>query len=263
MDLGLMNKVALVAGASSGLGYAVARALAREGTRVVIASRSEERIQKAAESLAAETGGQILGVAVDVRDPDAGTRMVEAAKGAFGSPGILVTNAGGPPPGPFSRFDVQHFEDALDLNFLPAVRLTRAVLPEMKQNGWGRIIHIGSSTIAEPSVGLFLSSSVRPAVAGFSKALAKEVAALGITVNVVCPGVISTDRLSELAEYMAEESETTVEEAFAAMAEKVPAGRIGTPEEFGAAVAFLCAESSAYITGISLRVDGGKVSSLL
>ena len=188
---------------------------------------------------------------------------MEAARKAFGPPEILITNAGGPPPGPFARFGPNDFEEALRLSFLSAVGLTRAVLPDMKAQGWGRIVHITSTTVQEPSVGLFLSSSVRPAVAGFSKALAREVGGKGITVNVVSPGVIATDRLGELADYLAEESGRTREEELEHMGAAVPVGRLGRPEELGAAVAFLCSDQAAYINGIALRVDGGKVVSIL
>jgi len=263
MDLGIKDRVALVAGASMGIGYAVARALAKEGARVVVASRSEERINKAAEELSQETGSPVKGAVLDVRDPDAGLRFVAAAKKHFGPPEILVTNAGGPPPGPFSRFEVSHFEEALQLNFLSAVRLTKAALSDMKAGGWGRIVHITSSTVHEPSVGLFLSSAIRPAVAGFSKALATEVAAQGITVNMVSPGLIATARLSELAEFRAEETGRTMEEELAGLGDAVPVGRLGKPEELGAAVAYLCSEQAAYITGTAVRVDGGRVSALL
>jgi 3-oxoacyl-[acyl-carrier protein] reductase len=263
VDLGLQNKVALVAGSSMGIGYAIARKLSEEGARVVMASRDRDRIREAAERISEETGVPTCGVALDVRDPDAGERFVAAAEEAFDSPSILVTNAGGPPPGPFARFQVQDFEDAMRLNFLSAVRLTHAVLPRMKRAGWGRIIHITSSTIHEPSVVLFLSSSVRPAVAGFSKALAREVAKEGITVNVVSPGIVATDRLRELAHHLASESGHSVEEELQGMGDAVPAGRIGDPGELAAAVAFLASEPAAYINGITLRVDGGKVASLL
>jgi 3-oxoacyl-[acyl-carrier protein] reductase len=264
MDLGIKDTVAMVAGASSGIGYAIAGALAAEGARVVICSRSEERVTAAAQRLAEATKGSVVGVALDVRDPDAGARFVRAAQDAYAeSPRILVTNAGGPPPGPFHRFEMTHFEEAVELNFLSAVRLSRAALPEMRAARWGRIVHITSSTVHEPSVGLFLSSSVRPAVAGFSKALAREVAADGITVNMVSPGIIATDRLSELAAYLGETSGRSVDEELGAMGSAVPTGRIGEPRELAEAVAFLCSARAAYITGIALRVDGGKVSSLL
>jgi len=263
MDLGLRTKVALVAGASQGLGYAVAERLAAEGARVVVASRNEERIRDAAERIAARTGGEAAAVVLDVRDPDAGERFVEAARDAFGDPAILVTNAGGPPPGPFERFTAEDFEEAVRLNFLSAVRLTRAALPAMRKARWGRVIHIASSTVHEPSVALFLSSSVRPAVAGFSKALAREVAGEGITVNLVSPGILATDRLRELASHLATRSGRSVDEELTAMGDAVPVGRIGDPGELAAAVAFLASVPAAYITGVALRVDGGKVSSLL
>ncbi len=263
MDLGLKSKVAMVAGASMGIGYAIAEALAAEGARVVLASRNEERIQGAARRIRETTGGEAWGLVLDVRDPDAGTRFVQAARDAFGPPLILVTNAGGPPPGSFARFDIQDFEEAVRLNFLSAVRLTKAALPDMQAARWGRIVHITSSTVPEPAVGLFLSSAVRPAVAGFSKALATEVARDGITVNMVCPGLIATDRLQELAKHRAQESGLTAEEEFETLGRAVPLGRIGAPKELAAVVAFLCSEPAAYVTGTALRVDGGKVASLL
>jgi 3-oxoacyl-[acyl-carrier protein] reductase len=263
MDLGIKGKVALVAGSSMGLGYAVAEALAAEGARVVMASRDEERITEAATRVRQHTGAETHAIALDVRDPDAGTRFAEAARAAFGPPAILVTNAGGPPPGPFERFEAQAFEEAVQLNFMSAVRLTKAALPAMKESGWGRIVHITSSTVPEPSVGLFLSSSVRPAVGGFSKALAAEVAPHGITVNIVCPGIIATARIDDLARHLASESGRTPEEEKEAMGTVVPAGRMGRPEELGAVVAFLCSEPASYVTGTAVRVDGGKVSFIL
>lgn len=263
MELGLKDKVALVAGASAGLGYAAAHALAREGARVVLASRDETRVTAAARKIQEETGSPAHGIALDVRERDAGERFVEAARDRFGAPTILITNAGGPPPGPFAGLTLRDFEEALELTFLSAVRLSHAALPAMKAASWGRIVHITSSTIFEPAVGLFLSSAIRPAVAGFSKTLAREVARHGITVNVVSPGVIATDRLQELAEYRAGESGKTVAQEFEAMAAMAPVGRLGRPEELGWAVAFLCSARADYITGVALRVDGGKVASLL
>ncbi len=263
MDLGIAGRTALVAGASSGLGRGVAMALAAEGARVVMASRNEERIRAAAAEVAAATGGETHPVVLDVRDPDAGLRFVSAAREAFGPAAILVTNAGGPPPGPFERFDLGDVEEALNLNYLSAVRLTHASLPDMKAAGWGRIVHITSSVVYEPTPALFLSSTVRPAVAGFSKALALEVARDGITVNTVCPGIIATDRIDELAAHRARENGTTPEEEKGAMAGLIPVGRMGSPADLGAAVAFLCSAPAGYLTGLALRVDGGKVAAIL
>jgi 3-oxoacyl-[acyl-carrier protein] reductase len=263
MELGLGGRVALVAGASAGLGYAVARELAREGARVVIASRDRARIEAAAAALRRETSGEVHPVVVDVLDPRAGQTFVAAARSAFGAPGILVTNAGGPPPGPFAELTPEAFQAAVELNFLSAVRLTHAVLPHLVAAGWGRLVHIASGTVFEPSVALFLSSSVRPAVVGFSKALSREVAAKGVTSNVVCPGLIATERLAELAEDFSRRSGRTPQEEMAGLARSSPAGRIGRPEELGKAVAFLCSEAAAYINGVALRVDGGRAAYIL
>ena len=263
MDLGLKGKVALVAGASAGLGYAAAEALAVEGVKVVLASRDRDRIEGAARRVTARTGTPAHGIVLDVTERNAGDAFLAAARERFGEPSILLTNAGGPKPGPFADLDLSDFEDSVRLNFLSAVILTRAVLPAMKSAQWGRIVHVTSTTIHEPSVGLFLSSSVRPAVAGFSKAISREVAPFGITVNVIAPGLIATDRLQELAEFRVKQSKRTVEGEFAAMAEQVPLGRLGKPEEFGALVAFLCSERAAYITGESIRLDGGRTGFLL
>jgi 3-oxoacyl-[acyl-carrier protein] reductase len=263
MDLGIKGKVALVAGASSGLGYAAAEALAAEGAKVVLASRDTARITEAAQRVTKVTGSPAHGVTLDVTDPAAGELFLAAARAKFGEPSILITNAGGPKPGPFFGLEMQDFDETVRLNFLSAVGLTRAVLPGMKKAGWGRIVHVTSTTIHEPSVGLFLSSSVRPAVAGFSKALSREVAPHGITVNVIAPGLVATDRLQELAEYRIKESGRTVEAELAAMGEQIPVGRLGRPDEFGSLVAFLCSDRAAYITGVALRLDGGRTGFLL
>lgn len=263
MDLGIRGRTALVAGASSGLGYAIAQALLQEGVRVVIASRSRERVEAAAAALHEATGGDVRGAAIDVTDPGCGEQFVNAVPGDWDPPTILVTNAGGPRPGPFADLDLADFESAVQLSFLSAVRLTRAALPAMRKAGWGRVIHITSATVHQPSVGLFLSSSVRPAVAGFSKALATEVAPEGITVNLVAPGLIATERLRELAKHRASKSGRTPEQEFEGMAREVPQGRIGEPRELAATVAFLCSEPAGYINGVALRVDGGRAGNLL
>ena len=263
MDFGIRGRVAVVAGASAGLGYAAAEALAAEGVHVVLASRDPDRIAQAARRVTQVTGEAAHGVVVDVRDPDAGERMVAAARERFGDPTIVVTNAGGPAPGPFAKQALADFEEALRLNFLSAVTLTRAALPAMQTAKWGRLVHVASTTIQEPSVGLFLSSSVRPAVAGFSKALSREVAPFGITSNVIAPGLIATDRLRELGEYRSKESGKSVDDEMVAMGEQVPLGRLGRPDEFGSLVAFLCSDRAAYVTGEAIRLDGGRTGFLL
>jgi 3-oxoacyl-[acyl-carrier protein] reductase len=263
MDLGIRDKVALVTGASEGIGYGIARSLSREGARVVMAARREDTVRAAAEALTAETGNPVHPLSLDITAPDAGTRLVAAAREAFGEPAILVTNGGGPSGGAFASLSAEDFEAAVDLGFLASVRLTRAALPPMLQAGWGRIVHVSSATVYEPNPDLFLSSSVRPAVVGFSKTLAREVAPQGVTVNLVCPGYVETGALRRLAERRGKDHPEGAEGAWRAMEEAVPQGRIGTPEEQGDAVAFLCSERAAYITGVALRVDGGKVDFLL
>lgn len=263
MDLGIKDRVALVAGASSGIGYGIAEALAAEGVRVVLCSRSADRITAAATQIEAATGTPTRGVAIDVLDPDCGTRFVAAATEAFGVPTIVVTNAGGSPPGPAAKYDVPDIERALQLNYLSAVRITRAALPGMQAARWGRIVHVTSTTVLEPKVSLFLSSASRPALVGYAKALAAEVAEQGITSNVLAPGLIGTERLSELIDYNAGQNQRSSEAERSALAQSVPARRLGTARELGDAAAFLCSERASYVTGVTLRVDGGRVSFIL
>jgi len=263
MDLGITDRVALVAGASEGIGFGAALCLAREGARVVVASRDRARIETAAQSIRSETGGEAVGVVVDVTEPDCGERLVAAGRAAFGDPSILVTNAGGPAGGFYDSLQPLDFEAAVNLSFMSVVRLTHAALPAMRAAKWGRIVHISSATVIEPNPDLFLSSTVRPAVAGFSKSLAREMAPEGVTSNLVCPGYVATERLNELADRRARNDGSSREEALDAMAATVPMGRLATEAELGDAVAFLCSERAAYITGIALRVDGGKVNFML
>ena len=259
MDLGLKGKTALVAGASAGIGLGAARALAAEGARVVLVSRDPDRIEAAAASIRRE-GGEAVGVAQNVTDPRAGESLRERVRDAYGEADILITNAGGPPGGDFSTLSPEDFEAALQLSFMSAVRLTHAFLPAMIDRTWGRIVHVSSATVIEPNPDLFLSSAVRSGVVGFSKALATEVAPRGVTVNLVCPGYIATERLGELADRRARLTGSTPEEAMEAMARSAPMGRIGEVHELADAMAFLCSERASYITGVALRVDGGKVA---
>ncbi|NNF05468.1 MAG: SDR family oxidoreductase [Candidatus Eisenbacteria bacterium] len=263
MDLGLTGKVAIVSGASTGIGFGIAEALVREGAHVAVISRNEERIQAAAKALNEIGPANAIGIAQDVTVPGAGPRVVEKTWDALGAPSILITNSGGPAGRDFETLTDEDFDVALRMSFLSAVDLTRAALPSMKETGWGRIVHVSSGTVFEPNEDLFLSSAVRPAVAGFSKALSREVASFGITTNLVCPGYIATDRLTELAERRARDGGLTMEESWLAMRRAVPARRLGTTQELGEIVAFLCGEPASYINGTAIRVDGGKVAHLL
>lgn len=261
MDLGLTGVPAAVAGASKGLGYAVALELAREGARVAICSRNAESIKQAASSLEEAAGGEAHPIVADVSDAEDAIRFIEESAARLGGLQVLVANAGGPPPGSASSFDDSSWMAAFNLNFLSAVRMARAALPHLQQNPWGRIICITSIAVKQPAQGLALSNAVRAATTGFAKTLAGEVGALGITVNCVLPGQIATDRLRSLSG--APPDAGPDHPAFAEMAQQIPVGRVGSPEEFAAVVTFLCSARASFVNGASLQVDGGFYRGLL
>jgi len=262
MDLGIRERRALVAGASSGLGFAVASILAREGAHVAIVSRDEARITAAAERIRAETGATAFPLIADLADPAGPARAVEEAAGRLGGLEILVTNTGGPPSGNFDDVDEEEFELAVRLTFRSAERLIRAALPHLRRSGWGRIVCLTSITAKEPHDGLVLSNALRPAVHGLAKSLSRQ-AGKGITVNCVCPGFTDTERLGVLAEAAARRRSTTVEEVYRGWRASIPRGELGRPEEIAAAVAFLCSGPASFVNGVSLAVDGGESRPLL
>lgn len=263
MDLGLGTKVALVCGASSGLGRAAALELAREGARVVVCSRRERALEAARADIALTTRAETLAITADLSEPDQVDRLVDQTLERFGRIDILVTNTGGPPAGPFEAHDRDAWSRAIRQNLESVINLCRAALPSMKQNGWGRIINITSISVKQPVEGLILSNSLRAGVTGFARTLANEVAAQGITVNNVLPGYTATERLTELADAMAGRKGTTPADERAVWEQQTPAGRLGQPEELAALIAFLASERAAYITAQSIAVDGGWVRSLL
>jgi 3-oxoacyl-[acyl-carrier protein] reductase len=250
MDLGLEGRVALVMGASAGIGRAVAAALAREGARVVIASRSRERIEAAA----AEIEGEVVPFVADIGDSERLARLRIEVTEALGPAEILVLNAGGPPLGGALDHGFEEWEDAWRSLVLAPRILAGGVLPAMQAAGWGRIVNVGSTTTIEPNPDLSLSNTHRAAAVGFLKTLAREVAADGITVNTVATGRFATDRMAELY--------GDAEAVEAKAREEVPAGRLGTPEEYGDLVAFLCSERAAYLTGTVIPLDGGLLRSI-
>lgn len=262
MDLGLTGKVALVAASSKGLGRAVAEELAAEGADLILCARGAEPLQQAHDAIS-RLGVRVHAVVADLTEPPDVERVVAAGIAEFGSIDILVTNTGGPPAGPFESHSPEDWQQAIRQNLDSVVNLTRSVLPGMKQRGWGRIVNITSIAVKQPVQGLMLSNSVRAAVTGFARTLANEVAARGITVNNVLPGFTRTDRLQQLADKMADDQGTTVEEAMAVWADEIPMGRVGEPRELAALVAFLVSERASYITGSSIAVDGGWIRSLL
>lgn len=263
MDLGLMGKVAIVAAASKGLGRASALALAQEGAQVVIAARSREALEQAAEEIRQKSGQPVLAIPTDLQQPEAIMALVEKTVNAFGSIDILVNNAGGPPAGTFETLSDEQWEAAFETTLLSAVRLIRAVLPFMKQRRGGRIIQIVSTSVKQPIPGLLLSNAIRPGVIGLAKTLSLELAPSQITVNNVCPGRILTDRLRSLSVEPKMAQGQTEEAALHELARDIPLGRIGQPGELSALVAFLASQQAAYITGTTIQIDGGLVQSLL
>jgi 3-oxoacyl-[acyl-carrier protein] reductase len=263
VDFGLADRVALVAAASKGIGFASACELAREGARVFLCSRDEKRASEAAEKIHAETGATVAGIGADVTDDKSVERFVQLATERAGQIDILVTNAGGPPASTFDQTDLDSFRKAFELNALSAIRLAKLVLPGMRQRKWGRIVNITSVSVKQPIEGLILSNTVRAGLTGWAKTVATEVARDGVTVNNVAPGYTLTERQEELARARSVALGKTKEEIIATWATQGPMGRIGKAEEIAAAVAFLASDRASYITGVTLQVDGGWVRSLL
>ena len=259
MDLGLNGKTALVTGASSGLGLAAATALAAEGAAVTINSRDRARLEKAAARIAEETGREVSIAVGDIASSDDVAAMAAAA----GPVDILVSNCGGPPPGPFVAHSPETWRDGGELVLQSAINLTREVLEGMKERGWGRLIYITSIAVLQPVDDLIISNTYRAGLTGFCKTISNTYAQYGITANTVCPGYTATERLMDLAAKRAEAAGTTPEEAMAAFAAAAPAGRVGRPEELAALIAFLASERAAYITGTSIPVDGGVYKGLV
>ncbi|MFJ4963791.1 SDR family oxidoreductase [Streptomyces sp. NPDC088729] len=257
MDLGITGRTALVAASTSGLGRAVAEALAAEGARVVVTGRRGEVAREIAARLP-----EAIGVEADLAAPDGPRLMAEAARSAYGDPDILVLNGPGPRPGRAADITHDEVSGALETLVLAQQRLTALVLPAMRARGWGRILAIGSSGIAAPLPDLALSNLGRAATAAYLKTLAAEVAADGVTVNLLLPGRIATDRVAGLDRAKAAREDRSREDVEAESRAAIPAGRYGAPAEFGAAAAFLCSAPASYVTGTALRCDGGLVRGL-
>ena len=263
MDLGLKDKVALVAAGSRGIGFACALELAREGARVFLCSREAQHASEAAQKIHEETGADVAGIAADVTNEDQVRAFVNLALERAGKIDICVTNAGGPPAKTFAETELDVFRQAFELNALSAIRFAKLVVPGMLERKWGRIINITSVSVKQPIDGLLLSNTVRAGLTGFAKTLSNEVASQGITVNNVAPGYTLTDRQDQLAEVRGKAAGKSKQEVIESWALQAPMQRMADPREIAAAVAFLASERASYITGVTLAVDGGWVKGLL
>jgi 3-oxoacyl-[acyl-carrier protein] reductase len=262
MDLRLKGKVAMVAGASRGLGFAVAEALAREGALVSMSSSNQASIDASAKRLGA-TGSPVIGTAVDVRNADQIASWTRATIERFGGVDLLFTNSGGPPAGATLSFDDAAWQNAIDLLLFSTLRMIRAAVPSMRERGGGAILVSTSSSVKEPVANLGLSTVVRSSVSALAKTLAIELAADKIRVNQIIPGRVDTDRVRKLDEISGQKQGITPEQAKAKSISAIPMARYGEPPEFGTVAAFLLSDAAGYMTGATVQVDGGLIKSVL
>jgi 3-oxoacyl-[acyl-carrier protein] reductase len=264
MELGLTGKVAIIGGASQGIGYAAAHMLAAEGASVAIWARRNPALENAAERIRGETGARVLAVLGDVRKGEDIARVVAATTAEFGRIDIAVNNDGAPPLGEALSFDDAAWHKAVEQNLMSVVRMSRLCVPEMQRVGGGRIINVTALSVLRPLVGFGLSVSTWAAVVAFAKTLSREVGPHGITVNTLCPGRIDTPRWQKV---MGQRSDVAEAADTASMSEQllrqVPIGRLGKPEEMAAMICFLASGHAAFLTGLTLAVDGGALESLL
>jgi 3-oxoacyl-[acyl-carrier protein] reductase len=262
MDLGLKDKCAFIAGSSRGLGYTTALLLAREGCRVVLNSRDEEKVRAAAGVIAKGTGTPAYGAAGDVSDPSKAEMLIGSAVESLGGLDILITNAGGPPAGSFEVFDDETWQKAVDTSFLSHVRLIRAALPHLRKSEAPSVLTMTSFTVKQPLQNLVLSNSIRAATVGLTKSLVMELGKDRIRFNSILPGWTLTERVQHLMEFRAENNKTTVQEEISKQIAEIPLGRMAQPEEFARVAVFLVSPAASYINGAMLNVDGGIVKGL-
>jgi 3-oxoacyl-[acyl-carrier protein] reductase len=261
MELKLAGKVALVVASSQGLGKAIAEQLVKEGAYVMLTSRNEEKLQQVGKELEQLGTGKVAYHQADITKYEEIKSLVQATREAFGKIDILVNNAGGPPGGTFEQLEDEQWQQAFELNLLSYIRLIREVLPDMKQGG-GRIVNIASSSVKQPIPGLILSNTFRLGIVGLAKTLSMELAPYNILINTVAPGRIATDRVAHLDQMNAEKHGISKEEMEERAKQAIPLKRYGEPEEFAKVVTFLVSDASTYITGSTLLVDGGMVTSV-
>ena len=260
MNLNLKNKNAIVCASSQGLGKAAAIDLAMEGVNLAICSRNQEKIDRAEEEILMKTDQsiKILSLKVNLDSADEINAFYKEVESNLGSVDILVNNTGGPPPSSFDQISDEDWQNAFNSTMMSAVRLSRAVIPNMKENNWGRIINISSVSVKTTVNGLFLSNSLRMGVLGWAKALADELAAHGITVNTVCPGYTRTERVEAILESQSSSSGLRKEEIEKTIADNIPMKRVGEAEDLAGLITFLASEKANYMTGLAVQVDGGS-----
>ncbi|UCG52425.1 MAG: SDR family oxidoreductase [Candidatus Latescibacterota bacterium] len=263
MDLGLKNKIAVVAAASQGLGFAVARELAREGAKVGICSRNLENVRAAADRITRETGGEVFAHVADVSARKQATGFVETVTRHFGGLDVLVTNAGGPRPGGFDDVAMEEVDRAYHLTLASAVAMMKTAIPMMREQKWGRIVNILSVTVKQPKLTLLLSNTMRTALVGFTKSVSREIAPDNVLINNVAPGYTKTERLDELAKDLSDRKGVSVSDIYREWEGDIPMGRLGQPEELARVVTFLCSGAASYVTGVTVQVDGGFVQGLM
>ncbi len=262
MNLGIKNKVAIVAASSKGLGKAIALRLAEEGVRLTILARGKANLENTAKEIDLKTGVEVLSIVTDVSKTEDIDEAVSKTVNKYGTVHILINNSGGPPLGDFLHFSLQDWQKALELNLLSTINLTREIIPFMQSQKWGRIVNITSVAVKQPIDGLILSNTARAGVIGFAKSISNEFAKDNILINNVCPGRILTDRIIQLAEERAKKSNITAEEVIRSWEQDIPIGRLGKADELADLVAFLVSERASYITGTTIQVDGGMVKGI-
>jgi 3-oxoacyl-[acyl-carrier protein] reductase len=264
MDLGLKGKIAIVAASSKGLGRAVATTLAAEGALVTVNGRDAATLAQTAAEIRKETGGDVIEIVGDLTSAAEAEKLIEETVKQRGGLDILVCNAGGPPSGTVASFqDDQPWLDAINLNLMSTLRLSRAAIPHLEARGGGSITNIVSTSVKQPIAHLALSNTARTAVIGLSKTMATEYAPKNIRINNVCPGSTLTGRITSLAKVRAEKAGRSVDDIMAEDAAAIPMGRLGEPQEFANVVVFIASPAASYVTGTTLQVDGGNVKSLL
>lgn len=263
MDLGLKDKVALVTGASSGLGLATALTLAQEGAKVVICSRSQERLEEAATQIKQATGNDVWAKACDVTNPNDIERIMAFAVEQCGGLDILITNAGGPPGGTFDSVNWEQWDTAINLTLMSAARLIKAALPYLRQSQAATILTITSISVKKPIGGLIMSNVIRPAVVGLTKTLSQELGPENIRVNSILPGWTATDRVNYLFDFRAQQNDTDRETERSKITRDIPLGRMANPTEFANVATFLVSPAASFVTGMMMQVDGGEYPGLL